>query len=559
MTISEMLLILMITCSDFGPVKSSAIFCSVCEVKPLPDFQNKRVSEGVLWTKTDMTSRAECAARCSLFRVIKSFGYKEASEECVAHTVPLTTPAAMTYASESGFNMYSTCAPVDGGVSAWAQWTGPACPQTCGPSHTIMKTRIRTCTNPVPDKGGANCTESLSETGDVSCGLPECPIDGGVSAWGAWGTLVCSQTCGTTATGTRTRTRTCTNPAPAYGGADCSETLSSTTSENCGFSSCQVDGGVSAWGAWGTLLCSQTCGTTATGTRTRTRTCTNPAPAYGGADCSETLSSTTSENCGFSSCPVDGGVSAWGAWGTLVCSLTCGTTATGTRTRTRTCNNPAPAYGGADCSETLSSTTSENCGFSSCPVNGGISSWGSWSGSCSQTCGPTLTVTKTRTRTCTNPTPSNGGSDCTESRTQTSNVNCGLPSCTSPPPHFGTCSSTCSGTNVVCNNGYCVCSIMYVKLGSSCVQDCGGSGYGSGFTIFHDKVLNGYNDRTVDSIQTIDACISLCQAESGFTCITADYQHQSKTCYLSKTAWYDASASSAVSSTTYHQVIRNCA
>ncbi|XP_048241652.1 thrombospondin-1-like isoform X1 [Haliotis rufescens] len=423
--------LILITFGGFCLVKSSASVCSLCEVKPLSDFQNKRVSAGVLWTKTDMTSRAECAARCSLFSVIKSFGYKEASGECVAFTVPLTTPAAMTYVSESGFNMYSTCAPVDGGVSAWGQWTGPACPQTCGTSHTITKSRTRTCTNPSPDKGGASCTESLSETGDVNCGLPQCPIDGGVSAWGAWGTLVCSQTCGTTATGTRTRTRTCTNPAPAYGGADCSETLSSTTSGNCGFSSCSVDGGVSAWGAWGTLVCSQTCGTTATGTRTRTRTCTNPAPAYGGADCSETLSSTTSGNCGFSSC-------------------------------------------------------SDN-------------------------------------------------------------------------PNFGTCSSSCSGTNVVCNTGYCVCDIMYVKRGSSCVQDCGSSGYGSGFTIFNNKLLDGYNDRVVSSIQTIEECTSLCLSASDFTCITADYEFNSKTCYLSTTAWYAVPSSSAVDSSTYQMIIRNCA
>ncbi|XP_067655883.1 thrombospondin-2-like [Haliotis asinina] len=429
MAIRDVILIL-IPCG-LGLVQSSTIVCDVCEVDPLPDFQNIRINGSVLWTKTDMASRAECAARCSLFRPIKSFGYKDASRECVAYTVPLTTPAAMTYSSESGFNMYSTCAPVDGGVSAWGQWTGPACSQTCGPSHTIMKTRTRTCTNPAPDKGGADCTQSLSETGNINCDLPECPIDGGVTAWGSWGTLVCSQTCGTSATGTRTRTRTCTNPAPAHGGADCSEALTT--------------------------------------------------------------------------------------------------------------------------------TTSENCGFSPCPVNGGVSSWSSWSGSCAQTCGTSHTVSKTRTRTCTNPAPAHGGSDCTETLSETSVFNCGLPACTAAPPNFGTCSSSCSGTNLVCNNGYCVCDIMYIKRGSSCVQGCGSAGYGSGFTLFHDKVLNGDNDRVVDSIQTAEACMSLCLSESGFTCVTADYQHQTKTCYLSKTPWYNAPSGSTVSSTVYHQIIRNCA
>lgn len=41
---------------------------------------------------------------------------------------------------------------------------------------------------------------------------------------------------------------------------------------------------------------------------------------------------------------VPGNWSSWGAWSP--CSKTCGN---GTVTRTRSCDNPAPAYGGADC------------------------------------------------------------------------------------------------------------------------------------------------------------------------------------------------------------------
>ena len=41
-------------------------------------------------------------------------------------------------------------------------------------------------------------------------------VDGDYSDFGDWS--VCSAECGG---GTQTRTRTCTNPAPAHGGADC--------------------------------------------------------------------------------------------------------------------------------------------------------------------------------------------------------------------------------------------------------------------------------------------------------------------------------------------------
>ncbi len=42
------------------------------------------------------------------------------------------------------------------------------------------------------------------------------PVDGVWSSFGEWST--CTETCGG---GTQQRTRTCTNPRPANGGADC--------------------------------------------------------------------------------------------------------------------------------------------------------------------------------------------------------------------------------------------------------------------------------------------------------------------------------------------------
>ena len=57
---------------------------------------------------------------------------------------------------------------------------------------------------------------------------------------------------------------------------------------------------------------------------------------------------------------VDGGWSNWATWST--CSVTC---AGSTVSRSRTCDNPARAYSGADCSGSSTETTS--CNTSPCP------------------------------------------------------------------------------------------------------------------------------------------------------------------------------------------------
>jgi prepilin-type N-terminal cleavage/methylation domain-containing protein len=91
--------------------------------------------------------------------------------------------------------------PVAGGWTNWSSW---------GACSGGIQTRSRTCTNPIPTAGGAFCEGNDSES--QACGSIETPINGGWSSWSSWGT--CSG-------GTQNRTRTCTNPAPANGGADC--------------------------------------------------------------------------------------------------------------------------------------------------------------------------------------------------------------------------------------------------------------------------------------------------------------------------------------------------
>nr|XP_022343628.1 uncharacterized protein LOC111136803 isoform X1 [Crassostrea virginica] len=305
---------------------------------------------------------------------------------------------------------------VDGGWTAWTVWS--TCSATCGGG---TQSRTRTCTNPAPQNGGADCVGTSSE--QQNCNTQGCPVDGGWSEWTVWGT--CSATCGG---GTQSRTRTCTNPAPQNGGADCVGT--SSEQQSCNTQGCIVDGGWSDWSVWGT--CSATCDG---GTQSRTRTCTNPAPQNGGADC--VGESSEQQSCNTQSCVVDGGWSAWTVWG--ACSVTCNG---GTQSRTRTCTNPTPQNGGADC--VGADTEFQDCNTQACPVDGGWSEWTVW-GTCSVTCGG---GTESRTRTCTNPVPQNGGAECTGLDTESQDCNtqaCPVDGGWSDWSAWSQCSASCGG------------------------------------------------------------------------------------------------------------------
>ncbi|KAL5248471.1 hypothetical protein ACHWQZ_G017609 [Mnemiopsis leidyi] len=136
--------------------------------------------------------------------------------------------------------------------------------------------------------GGADCTGTAEE--NQNCNTDPCPIDGGWSDYSDWSD--CTETCGT---GRQIRTRTCTKPAPQYGGADCTGTAEET--QNCNTRHCPIDGGWSDNDEWS--KCTKLCGT---GTQNRTRTCTNPAPQYGGADCTGTAEQT--QECNNKPCPI---------------------------------------------------------------------------------------------------------------------------------------------------------------------------------------------------------------------------------------------------------------
>ncbi|XP_022081548.1 hemicentin-1-like isoform X2 [Acanthaster planci] len=140
------------------------------------------------------------------------------------------------------------------------------------------------------------------------------------------------------------------------------------------------------------------------GLRRRLRMCTNPAPRYGGRDCVGDQTSTRPCLARKRNCPIDGGLSEWGTW---ICPQECANNGRGSAVRRRSCNNPTPKYGGKQCKEKHIETVA--CSMAICPVDG---MWGSWSrwGGCSSTCGES--AFKSRRRDCDNPPPENGGLKC---------------------------------------------------------------------------------------------------------------------------------------------------
>merc|ERR1712176_910209 len=120
----------------------------------------------------------------------------------------------------------------------------------------------------------------------------------------------------------------------------------------------------------------------------------------------------------------------------------------GYQTRNRNCSNPSPMNGGANCS--LLGSTSENrtCSNISCPVNGNFSMWSNWT-MCTVTCGGGY---QTRNRNCSNPSPMYGGANCSLLGAKTENRTCGNISC---PINGGlTMWSNWTMCSVTCGIGY---------------------------------------------------------------------------------------------------------
>lgn len=362
--------------------------------------------------------------------------------------------------------------PIDGNWSVWSEWS--TCSLTCGGG---LQDRIRSCSNPVPQYGGDNCTGNMTEAS--KCNDFECPIDGNWTIWSEWN--LCSLSCGG---GHQTRNRSCTEPEPQYGGSDC---IGNTTDVNdCNKYPCPIDGQWTRWSEWST--CSLSCGG---GNKERNRSCANPEPRFGGDDCNG--NNTDINACNTQPCPVNGNWTSWSEWSQ--CSLTCGT---GFQNRNRSCSDPEPLYGGNEC---IGNATDVNgCNEHSCPIDGSWTTWTEWN-ACSIVCGGGF---KQRNRSCADPEPQYDGKYCFGNSTDINECNthpcpidgdwttwsewssCSLScggghtqrnrSCTSPEPQHGGNDCTGNLTEIItCNNHPCPIDGNWTSWSewSMCSLSCG--------------------------------------------------------------------------------------
>merc|ERR1712193_394319 len=279
------------------------------------------------------------------------------------------------------------CPPIPGGWADWGAWG--SCTVTCG-GGAETRTRTCTNPSPLNGGKYCDGGKDYSFEQNV-CGMQDCPIvHGGWSDWGDWTdcTMTCKSRNGW---GKTSRFRSCTNPAPLNGGADCdSSTSGSSETEDCGgkkdkngdFTACPFTDG--AWTEWAVTKCvtaaGKACGDPGTGAITSTRTCTNPAPFGEGYDC--VGDAKTSVVCDPGMCPVPGYWKDWTDWST--CDNGAGRDCKDKNgiapksTRSRVC--VPPKYGGAACVGDKTATIPWCGGKSWCPELVAVdANWAEWS------------------------------------------------------------------------------------------------------------------------------------------------------------------------------------
>ncbi|MGH0153391.1 UNVERIFIED_CONTAM: hypothetical protein FKN15_041924 [Acipenser sinensis] len=329
------------------------------------------------------------------------------------------------------------------------------------------------------------CSSCVCQHSRWNCSLSSCPLDGGLSPWGTWGS--CSLTCG--GLGHRTRTRDCSDPAPAHGGKDCAEAreevmycqtpdcpaVTHPTEEPTGP---EPSDGFGPWTSWSP--CSQSCSDTRNpALKTRTRVCERRDPCTGEGfqeracnlpQCATTgVEDCQGEDCASRNCSWN----PWADWGE--CSRSCGV---GQQQRIRTFLSPGT--NGSWCDDILGGNIETRfCNIRACRVNGSWSRWSPWS-RCDRKCGGGKSI---RTRSCSSPPPKNGGNSCEGEKNQVKICNSkpcdgeGCPSglefvdCANRCPRH--CSDLQQGItcqdSTECQPG-CRCPAGYLEQDGACVQ-----------------------------------------------------------------------------------------
>ncbi|KAL5272654.1 hypothetical protein ACHWQZ_G000744 [Mnemiopsis leidyi] len=296
------------------------------------------------------------------------------------------------------------CVTVEGGWTDWTDWSECECDHSTG---TGTRNKTRSCSNPSPSCFGRSCAgeSTMFETCDDQCCVT---VDGNWGVWGAWSdNCFCDHESGE---GHFIRKRTCSDPLPSCFGLECIG--NSIDVKVCSEQCCQkIDGNWSGWGLWSeTCRCDHSSGT---GHRNRNRTCSDPIPDCGGKDCEGVA--TELKDCSIDCCvTVEGGWTDWTDWNECECDHSTGT---GTRNKTRSCSNPSPSCFGRQCGG--DKTAIEVCSDECCrTINGGWTDWTEWNEcECDHSTG---TGTRNKTRSCSNPSPSCFGSDCAGDSVNTS-------------------------------------------------------------------------------------------------------------------------------------------
>ncbi|XP_049884796.1 semaphorin-5A-like [Pectinophora gossypiella] len=242
-------------------------------------------------------------------------------------------------------------APVDGGWSPWSSWS--PCTSTggtaCGPAAG-WRERRRTCTDPAPKHGGADCDGNKVDR--QVCDLRACEVRK-ATAWTPW-VQIPSNSSDDSYTEKRFKFL-CKAPSPEQIKLTIAreEERYCTARGSCS-SSPPEEGGWEAWGAWAD--CSAPCGG---GQQARVRRCRKP-PCQGSR---EMLRACNTHSC-------SGQWSCWSEWSD--CSGGCDTGATGHRTRTRMCLSPE------GCADAGAALERRACVNSCAESESGWEAWGSW-------------------------------------------------------------------------------------------------------------------------------------------------------------------------------------